>query len=147
MTFGDWAFALVVFVVFVCAVVCGIAWKVAYGDGWEDGRRHERNRRNERKIAMNRSSLLGPDFDHDDADEEVERWLASLREDEDERLADTGELRVLGPARTLQDVSGQLRTEQPAPRDTSTGAFRAALVERTDAFIAQLAQGEQDLAS
>lgn len=122
----DWAFLLVCVIVLMCAITCFIAWKVAYRDGLEAGALEEKNRRNQDLIYEHRAE---PDPRGDGSD--WDDWLAELGGAGDgERLAGTGEMRLL----TGYHPAGG--------RTTDTGAFRAAMVERTDAFIAQLAQGE-----
>lgn len=135
MTLGDWAFVLIVVVVAVCAVVCGIAWKVAYDDGWDDGRRAEKNRLNMWRIRERREARETRQLD------EWDQWAAQLREDDGERLAETGEL---------------ARLEVPrAPRTSligaDTGTFRAIVAADTDAYISRMHAEEEayreDLAS
>jgi hypothetical protein len=123
----DWAFLLVCVTALACAITCFIAWKVAYRDGREAGAQEERNTRNEGLIYEHRAE---PDPHGDGSD--WDDWLAELRDSgrDGERLADTGELRLL----TGYHPAGG--------RTTDTGSFRAAMVERTDAFIAQITTGE-----
>jgi len=123
MTVEGWAFTLVLIVVAVAAVVCAVAWKVAFTDGREAGILHERNMRNTdilRKRREAREQHVTQEID------EWDRWAAQLREDDGERLADTGELRLA-------------RARHPSARGASdTGAFRAL----TDDWITNMAAEE-----
>jgi hypothetical protein len=123
----DIAFLLLCVIAFLCAIVCIVAWKVAYRDGREAGALEERNARNEGLIYEHRAE---PDPRGDGSD--WDDWLAELQGAGDgERLADTGEMRML----TGYHPAGG--------RAVDTGSFRAAMVERTDAFIAQITSGEE----
>jgi hypothetical protein len=134
MTTGDWAFILIIIVTGIAAIVCGVAWKVAFEDGREAGALHERNTGNESRLRQGRTSratgeLWGPEPD------KFDDWLRDLSGD-NERLARTGELRQLNEYR---------------PADTATGSFRTLLAAQTDAFITQMQAEEgayrKDLAS
>jgi hypothetical protein len=125
MSIEDWAFGLVALTVIVCAVVCAVAWKVSYGDGWEAGSLHERNLLNTRRLRERREARRAEE-------DSFGQWLKQLGEDDGERLADTGELRI------ISGVPGQ-----PGNRaSTDTGSFRAALAEETDAYLARMSAQE-----
>lgn len=132
----DWMFAALLAVVFLCAIVCTVAWKVAYGDGWEARGLHERNLRSTGLLAgraqQRESAFWGPVYGADAGPDDFDRWLQQLKkEDDGERLADTGEMRML---KDYHPAGGRHAADGPA----DTGSFRADLVARTDAFIAQI---------
>jgi hypothetical protein len=139
MTLGTWAFLLVGIVAIVAAITCGIFWKVAYDDGHEAGQLHERNLRSTRLLRERREARENREID------EWDTWAAQLRENDGERLADTGEMKQLTEEwpmmRTILDDPGQ------PDNLTTTGAFRAL----TDDWIAQMTAEEaryrKDLAS
>jgi len=113
MTPADWQFAFIGLVALVAAVVCGIAWKVAYEDGWQARGLHDSNTRNLKKLSARDQAA---DREADDFD----RWIAQLSRPYDERLADTAEMILLtGPG-------GRAVTD--------TGSFRAA----TDSYITRM---------
>jgi hypothetical protein len=121
MTMGDWAFILIIVIMAIAAIVCGIAWKVAFDDGHEAGALHERNTGNKDRISRGRTDRATGELWGTEPDR-FDDWLRDLSGDK-ERLARTGELRQLSEFR---------------PADTATGSFRTLLAAQTDAFIAQM---------
>jgi hypothetical protein len=126
-------FLCVIAVVAVCAIVCGIAWKVAFQDGREAGILHERNTRNEGRLREGRVERASREIWGREPDGfDLGQWAAGLSEDHGERLADTGELQAA-------------RDYHPSVRglgaSTDTGAIRA-LVEGTSAYLRQMAEEE-----
>ena len=132
MTVEGWAFTLVLIIVAVAAVVCAVAWKVAFTDGREAGILHERNMRNTdilRKRREAREQHVTREID------EWDRWAAQLREDDGERLADTGELRLA-------------RARHPSARGLSdTGAMAVVTDEYIERMRAEEAAYREGLAS
>ena len=132
MTVEGWAFTLVAAVVLIAAVVCAVAWKVAFTDGREAGILHERNMRNTdilRKRREAREQHVTQEID------EWDRWAAQLREDDGERLADTGELRLA-------------RARHPSARSASdTGAMAVVTDEYIERMRAEEAAYREGLAS
>lgn len=128
-------FTLVLAVVVIAAVVCGIAWKVAYEDGWEARGLHDQNTRSERRLARQRQEEA--DFD---------AWIAQLKEPgaaEFERLAATNELVTLYEYDPRTGTVGGLMTHTAQIcASTDTGAFRA-LTQSTDAYLARMAAEEE----
>jgi hypothetical protein len=147
MTTGDWAFILVLAVVVVAAVVCGIAWKVAFEDGREAGALHERNLRNERRLRNRTDRATGELWGTEP--DQFDDWLRNITTAGDsERLARTGELRELSggrratPGRTTP--AGQPRPGNPAARaGTHTGSFRTVVAAKADAFIRRIQVEEE----
>lgn len=142
MSIEDWAFGLVALTVIICAVVCAIAWKVSYGDGWEAGSLHERNLLNTRRIRERREA-------REAEEDSFGQWLKQLGEDDGERLADTGELMMFGyhydsgPPEAITDGPVRSRTACRAILSApDTGSFRAAVATETDSFIAQMSAEE-----
>jgi len=121
MSMGDWAFILIIAIMAIAAIVCGIAWKVAFEDGHEAGTLHERNMGNENRIRRDRTDRATGELWGTEPDK-FDDWLRDLSGD-NERLARTGELRQLNEYR---------------PADTATGSFRTLLAAQTDAFITQM---------
>jgi hypothetical protein len=114
------AYLAVIAITLLCAAACGICWRIAYADGWEAGRQHERNRRNERSIRANRAQAapaVPPQFRHQDAP-----WFTTVI-----------------PTRLLQGGIGGPSTVPIAHLRTDTGSFRAA----TDVFVGQMQADEE----
>jgi hypothetical protein len=109
----------VVAITLLCALACGICWRIAYADGWEAGRQHERNRRNERRIRANRAQFpaVPPQFRRQDAP-----WFTTVI-----------------PSRLVQGGIGGPSTVPIAHMRTATGSFRAA----TDEFVGQMQADEE----
>jgi hypothetical protein len=116
------AFICVWAVAAAAAVACLIGWKIRYKDGYQDGALSEKCSRNERKIAERR------------AEDDFDRWLRQLSDEETERLAVTGELSEFGVRSELRN-SVQHRTGP-----SITGAFRAL----TDQYIREMAEQEEN---
>ena len=118
---------MIVFIVIAAVAVTAAAAivtaaRIAYRDGFEAGALHRRDLANLRRLQEGRTAraareLWGPE------PSDWDQWAASLREDDKERLARTGELALLS-----------------RPSLTDTGELRQ-LVERTDTFIAQITSG------
>jgi hypothetical protein len=133
MTTGDWAFILIIVILVIAAIVCAIAWKVAFEDGHEAGSLHERNMRNENRIRNRTDRATGELWGLQRDDDKFDDWLRGLTDAYDERLASTGELRM------ISEDPGQPRTDNRTTRaGTHTGSFRTLLAAQTDAFIAQM---------
>lgn len=128
MTLGDWMFIFVIAIVVVAAIVCGIAWKVAFKDGREAGILHERNMRNTERIRRNRLEAATDEFwGITGQTDPWENWLKQVVSDGDgERLADTAERRLV-PVRNLTDTGAmaivtddyieRMRAEEAAYRE------------------------------
>ena len=125
MTTGDWAFFLLTITVSACAVVCWIAWHVAYTDGYNDGRDYERGRRAERRIRDNRRQAAGarsvgvPPWYHIVEPRRTAapppgpaQWHTML-------LSDTGEFRALAAAGTDRYI-GRMQAEEESYRQALT---------------------------
>ena len=122
MTPVDWQFAYLGLVALVAAVVCGIAWKVAYEDGWQARGLHDSNTRNLKKLSARDKAA---DREADDFD----RWIAQLSQPRDERLADTAEMLLLaGPG------NGGGGSDWDDKVITDTGSFRVV----TDSYITRM---------
>jgi hypothetical protein len=119
------AFLCVWAVAIAAALACLIAWKVRYKDGFEDGALSEKCTRNERKLAARREE---DDFD---------RWLRQLSDEETERLAVTGELSEFDIPRARPELRNSV---QHRTGPSITGAFRAL----TDQYIREMTQEEEN---
>jgi hypothetical protein len=131
MTFDDWAVTIILLTIAVAVAIAVLAWKIAFDDGWEAGRLHEKNARNTARIRRNRLeaatvAMWGAEPDWD-------TWAASLRPAPSERLASTGELHLA--------LAEHVGPHGAAAVLSDTGAL-AALTESTDAYLARMAADE-----
>ena len=125
MTTGNWAFILVTLGGTVIIALFWVTWHLAFKDGHEAGRQHERNRHHEWQVQESRAAAAVPD--------QWDRWLRDLSAGHGERLAATAEL--------PRPAGRHDATARPRPARTSlvsgTSELRA-IESRTDAWIADM---------
>jgi hypothetical protein len=127
MTTASWVLTLAAVAVAGMAAAA-LAAVLSWRDGCAAGRIEEKNARN---LGLIRARRAAADREADD----FTRWCASLREDDGERLADTGEMQQLAAEWPL---IGEVLAGAPARSARDTGSFRAA----TDDYIGRMAAEE-----
>lgn len=127
MNVETWAVVMVALIAGLCTVVCAVGIKIAYKDGWDAGRLHERARRGAQAVRdrAERRRAERQRWDAylaEDPAGSVEDWLAQITaETEGERLASTGERRV------ITETTGTMRRvtdEFIAAMEASEDAYR-----------------------